>query len=306
MEASAPESRLRSNVRDAEVQCKLPDDTVRLTGNTSSQHERIMWVQKTIFSCGDFISVREIGLQTDPPQDIRTFNAGSTLSQAFFDPSPVRILRNKPASGSRAASVGKTPRTGRPARGSAEEQDRIEEIQQQMVSMTVKARDRALALEERVEDLNHRASAALVRARHTNNDLSPRHAFECGVKTQRSIMGRSTDGSRTARSEPRSARSCNTSSALPDVGGRQSSKMVSTKMPWQALQEDMPGCPNAALGCKVLLTSVEPWKPSVLSELPSLPQSLTQRLATSANVYLPPGGIPKDGKQRKPRTTSIP
>jgi len=84
MEASATESGLRSNVRDAEVQCKLPDDGLRLSGNTSSQHERVMWVQKTIFSCGDFISVREIGLQTDLPQDIREFNAESTLSQAFF------------------------------------------------------------------------------------------------------------------------------------------------------------------------------------------------------------------------------
>jgi hypothetical protein len=63
---------------------------------------------------------------------------------------------------------------------------------------------------------------------------------------------------------------------------------VSTKMPWHEMQDVKSGCPSVVTGCKVMSTSVEPWRPN-LTDLPPVHRTLSDRLACSSTVYTPRG-----------------
>jgi len=177
------------------------------------------------------------------------------------------------------------------ARSAADEERQIEEIRCHMLNLTAHAFNRARDLEEHVEDLNHQATAALMSARQFQSHFNPSHAVQC------SIFNRSATAGYSARDASRSVKSKNAAAvpALPSAS--RANTKASTKMPWQDLQATLSGCPNAALGCKILLTGVEPWNPA--ADLPDIPK-LRDRLAVSAGVYNPYGGsVVKPAQNRR-------
>lgn len=298
---------------DAEVQCNLHSGRPRPIREIPYVQEQVLWVQRNVFHRGRFLSVREVGTQTDENDNqyhgiTRTIpnheeQCGTELTfDSVFGSMPAFKADNVPNTRSRshpASFVSQTvsqetrqvskrvprraPRSA-PVINAADEDRQIEEIRYHMLNLTANAFNRARDLEEHVEDLNHQATAALISARQFQSHFNPNHAFECSSSLRRGTAGysgddtsRRTNGKNAAAAAP----------ALPSVS--RAGCKASTKMPWQELQATMSGCPNATLGCKVLLTGVEKWSPAVLSELPDMPR-LRDRLAVSAGVYNAYGG----------------
>jgi len=284
--------------------------------------DQVLWMQRNVFHRGRFLSVREVGIQTDDysvDEDDTADNNGVAFSAEHVDTvCGSRPGHDKPPMSdatvtysssdatmgvpreSRAASMRKSPRSSRSTSKQEVTQKQVEEVQQHVMKLTSGALDRACALAEHVEDLNHQASAALIRARHFQYDHKPSNAYECTRHAQARIASAGYIVEAPSRRNNGKKQSEVVPTELPDLmPPRLSARSVSTKMPWQEWSETMSGCPTAAFGCKVLLSSVEPWRPSVLSELPSMPQSsLRERLAVSAAVYTPCGAATREVRQK--------
>jgi len=306
----------------AAVQCNLPDSKPGHSRRASRGTDQVLWIQRTVFHRGRFINVRELGCQTDPPiseedRAVEHFplnaafgnavpSAPSATSSDAFVSAPCSREHASVSRESRASK--KTPRSSRPVTSTGMDPERQALEHQQMCDLTHGALDRACALQEHVVELNRLASAALICSRQFQSDFKPSHAFECGSRRSKKNFDGSSEEWSSRSSHLRQAsrgssrgRGCGKSNALPDLGGRPGSKPVklqaSTKMPWQELQGILSGCPDAALGSKVLLTGVEPWTPTIFSDLAPVGSSLHERLAASAAVYLP------FERSRKERTT---
>jgi len=318
---------------NAEVQCDLPAAKPCNAGPATYVREQVFWVQRNIFSGGRFISVRELGTQTDAVQEEASLvsNRGSSFDTAVVArpalektvPADVplsnrlaSLVQDEPLPSSRAGGVSqevralkKSPRPRKRPPGNAltEEQQQhfmqwrqanaekqMREVQQQMLELTNDALGRACALEEHVQDLNCQASIALIESRHFQSQFNPKHAFECGSRSRRSLNGcNSEEASHREGSKTNAG-----SKQLPDLKQDSAASSHIPKMPWQEWSDAMSGtCPTSSLGSKVLLSSVEPWRPAILNELPAIPR-LQERLAMSAAVY-GFGEKPVSSRQRK-------
>jgi len=321
---------------DAQTQCDLPSCKPGRSRHVLRCADQVLWTQKTVFHRGCFIDVRELGCQTDPltSQDTRhehdtslTVNsacAGAPRSAPISSSVDTSIATS--FSGDRdlvsRESVGskRTPRSSRPATSNRPTTSDLtdEEVQEHVYGLTRNARNRACELLDHVEELNRVASAALIASRQFQSDFNPCRAFECGGsrRSQRSAMDRSCDQWSSRASNMRQSsrgssrgKSSGKNKALPGLGassrpGSKHSKFKhSSKMPWHELQGILSGCPDAALGSKVLAIGVEPWRPAILSELPTFGSSLHERLASSAAVYLPGE---RSTKERKHKASLLP
>lgn len=322
--------------RHATVQCNLPNAKPSTGGRAPHGTDQVLWIQKTVFHRGRFVTVRELGCQTDPPGSAEAqselqaplkcypsfpstaASESSTvapISSAGVDSLPSAPSSREQASMSRESRGNKrTPRTSRPVTSNnlspAEEERAAEEIQQHVFALTRGSLDRACALQGHVEELNKIASAALICSRQFQSDFNPMHAFECGSRRSKRSGGDQSGDQWSSRSSAqrqasRESSKAGKSNVLPGLGGRWAGKaaklQASTKLPWQELQGILSGCPDASLGSKVLLTGVEPWQPDTFTELAPAGSSLHERLTASAAVYLPFERPRKERKQKPPK-----
>lgn len=261
--------------------------------------DRVLWMQRSIFQNGRFISVREVGTQTDHGTGSHTLESSSTgfnMSSGYMVDSG-KLARDAiqpvgPFLSSNVSSRNCSKRSANSARNlTAVDIERAEEeVRQSVLGMTEAALDRACALEEHVEDLNQRATEALITARYFQNQFNLSHAFE-----------RIATGSRQNSKSPRKAPASSTT--LPDLWPPQVSVQSSSsgvgrgkdanKMPWHELQDVLSSCPTAAAGCKIMSTGIEPWKPSI-SGLPPVPP-LHERLSQRTSVYSQCRGASRGG-----------
>jgi len=321
-------------MNNKEVQCNLPSAKPSHTRDVPYVSEQILWTQRNVFYRGRFISVRELGTQTDPVGSVSAEyvpeqHAGLTFDSVFENmPAPsvsdgpnARLSLHAPGpmchegrKGSRKSTRSSVSNTSRPHEVTEPTEREIQETQQYISGLTGGALDRACALEEHVEDLNRRASAALLSARQFQSNFKINNAFDCSRSRPRESRGGSTGYSDDESSQRNSGRAnAAVPTTLPELGmqmpmvrsatnskssGGDLSPMqsrTSTKMPWTEWQDTMTGSPNAALGCKVMLSAVDPWRPAVLSALPAVPR-LTERIAVSASIYSC-GGMAKEGRE---------
>lgn len=303
--AFAMDSCRRRNVSNAEVQCSLPTSSRVISNQLHGMEtgDRVLWMQRSIFQNGRFISVREVGTQTDHGTGSHTLESSSTgfnMSSGYMVDSG-KLARDAiqpvgPFLSSNVSSRNCSKRSANSARNlTAVDIERAEEeVRQSVLGMTEAALDRACALEEHVEDLNQRATEALITARHFQNQFNLSHAFEriATVSRQNSKSPR--------RNKMNGAVSSTTLPDLwpPQVSVQSSSSSVgrgkdAIKMPWHELQDVLSSCPSAVTGCKIMSTGIEPWKPSI-SGLPPVPP-LHERLSQRTSVYSQCRGASRGG-----------
>lgn len=321
---------------DAGVQCNFP--ILEPQGDRSNHpgSDQVLWVQRTVFDRGRFVEIRELGSQTDfviseefqePcfPSVVNAVSSSEAPSASDSSRADARVAapyQRDHSSPCESRGSKQTPRAGRPVTGSSTSaslaERRAEDIQaerQHVFDLTHGALVRARALEDHVQDLNRLASAALIGARQFQSDFNPNHAFECGSRRwKRSSTEQSCDQWSLRSSQLRQGsrgssrgKSCGKSNALPDLastslaGNKSARCQAPTKMPWQELQSILSGCPDAALASKVFITTMEPWRPTMSAEPPSIGSSLGERLASSAAVYLPCEQIAREKKLKASR-----
>lgn len=179
---------------DAAVQCSLSSGT-SFDHSSGSQH--VLWMQKTILRNGQFVNVRELGVQTNlNPEEgktadiVNSIRRGGHTSDVIANPQDVRREQVDVACADESLPAGfaltdrsrdlaelDQPRSLAP-RTTSKSFTTAEETQQYVFELTNGARERACATAEHVEDLKHTASAALMDARRFQSEFNPSHAYE--------------------------------------------------------------------------------------------------------------------------------